>query len=180
VLKTKIGDNMWIGLKYHGEDHSGLFMISDNGELLRINSNKILKQRKNKQGYMCVCVSLGSKTNLKNIKIHRAVMESFSIIDESRPHINHIDFNKTNNSITNLEWCTAKENYAHSRERTIERTPRGEGFSRSKLKNEDIIFIRNNYIPYNKEYGARPLSRHFGVLHEEIRKIVKREVWKHI
>lgn len=46
--------------------------------------------------------------------IHRLVAEHFIPKQEGKPHVNHIDCNRTNNHVDNLEWCNHKENNAHA------------------------------------------------------------------
>lgn len=94
--------------------------------------------------------------------------------------INHKDLNKENNCLENLEWCTAKENIAHLRKNNIEYANNsiekmsGENNLYSKLKNKDIVEIRNSILS-NKE-----LSTIFNVNPEQIRRIRKRKAWKHL
>ena len=65
-----------------------------------------------KQGYQRVNLSFG-KTS-KKFYVHRLVCQSFLKNEQSKPFVNHIDGNKLNNNVQNLEWCTASENERHS------------------------------------------------------------------
>lgn len=71
-----------------------------------------LKQQKDKLGYLRVRFSLG---NLKfTYKVHRLVAESFIENPENLPQVNHIDGNKTNNCVGNLEWVNNSQNQIHA------------------------------------------------------------------
>lgn len=73
--------------------------------------NFILKKRNN-LGYNVVVLYLNGKRNV--VKVHRIVAEHFIANPENKPFVNHIDGNRENNRIDNLEWCTAKENVRHA------------------------------------------------------------------
>ena len=81
------------------------------GEYLR--KGKILKQPLNKNGYPCVTIKLldGSQ---KFITVHKLIATTFIPNPENKPQINHIDGNKLNNAVSNLEWCTVQENIIHA------------------------------------------------------------------
>ena len=99
---------------YHGKDLGDLYLISNTGEIKGIKINKIRKKNINKQGYYFVGISLGSRSEKRLIKIHRAVAETFIHNNDKSLIVNHIDGNKLNNHVDNLEWCTHKENTKHA------------------------------------------------------------------
>lgn len=89
----------------------GIYKVNNKGEIYSIKNNKILKQYKNKTtGYYMV--DLRNKEKRSNKTVHRIVMESFK--GYKNMDVNHIDGNKSNNNIGNLEWCTRKENLDHA------------------------------------------------------------------
>jgi len=73
----------------------------------------ILKLQLRKKGYLYVNLNKNSKH--KAIGVHRLVAYAFISNPENKPQVNHINENKTDNTVNNLEWCTAKENLHHSK-----------------------------------------------------------------
>lgn len=75
---------------------------------------KILSQRKVYNGYYCVHLRVAEiKYNKTANLVHRLVAQAFIPNPHNLPQVNHIDENKENNCVENLEWCTAKENNLH-------------------------------------------------------------------
>lgn len=86
------------------------------GKAARIYPGKILKQKylADKSGYRRLQIILRKGKKIKSFFIHRLVAKAFIKNPHNKPSVNHIDFDTTNNNVTNLEWCTPKENTAHS------------------------------------------------------------------
>lgn len=80
----------------------------------------VLKTHKNKYGYMNAAISVNGKT--KNFLVHRLIAQSFIPNPENKPYVNHIDGNKTNNDVSNLEWITPKDNAIHAIENKLYKT----------------------------------------------------------
>ena len=91
------------------------YEVSDDGQVRNYKTKKLLKQGVNKSyPYARVSFSLGCSGTPKIMFIHRLVAEAFINNPENKPQVNHIDGNKLNNSVSNLEWVTAKENTEHA------------------------------------------------------------------
>ena len=73
---------------------------------------KTLSKLKDKDWYLKVWIKVNWIQ--KNFKLHRLVARTFIENPENKPQVNHKDWNKLNNCIDNLEWCTASENQKHS------------------------------------------------------------------
>lgn len=87
--------------------YEGLYQVSNFGNV-RNKKFKILKPRKNKNGYFQVNLSKNNKH--KNYYVHRLVAIMFLKNEYDYPCINHKDENKLNNNINNLEWCSYSYN----------------------------------------------------------------------
>ncbi len=81
-------------------------------------------------GYMVVSLRQNKKQVTK--KVHRLVASAFLNNHDSKPMVNHIDSNRKNNHVSNLEWCTAKENLHHSIKAGLS-NPNGGGNPNSKV-----------------------------------------------
>lgn len=92
------------------EGYCNYYIFSD-GRVLNKNKNKFLKPLPNK-GYYHVMLCKNSKH--KTFKIHRLVAMYYLDKIEGKEEVNHIDGNKANNDVTNLEWCNRSENNKHA------------------------------------------------------------------
>ena len=91
----------------------GLYEVSNKGNIRSIrNGGELLKGSVDKGGYRDVMLYDHSK--YKHIKVHRAVALAFLENPENKRTVNHIDGNKLNNHVENLEWATHGENHKHA------------------------------------------------------------------
>lgn len=108
---------MWIPIK----NFEGLYSINEKGEVLShsrkvtlynggwyTTNERILKPYLTKKGY--AAVDLGSA----RFVVHRLVAQAFLPNPENKPQVNHIDGDKINNHVSNLEWVTNQENVQHA------------------------------------------------------------------
>jgi hypothetical protein len=94
--------------KVRRKDH---ITVYKNGARARF-SQTILKPSVFKKGYLMVFLSVKSKKKAKSV--HRIVAEAFIPNPENKETVNHIDCDKTNNHVSNLEWLSNEENIQHS------------------------------------------------------------------
>lgn len=89
------------------------YLVNRRGDIYSLNRQRIIKARIGKFGYLYIGITNDSGVR-KFIKIHRAVALTFIPKVEGKIFVNHKDGNKLNNDVSNLEWCTAKENILHA------------------------------------------------------------------
>lgn len=133
-----------------------------------------LKNIITKIGYAAVFLCKNNKYTLSHI--HRVVATAFIPNPQSLPQVNHIDGNKQNNHVDNLEWCTAKQNTIHAFNTGLIKS--GAKHHASKLTFEQVQKIRNEYIPYDRLHGGVALSKKYGVSPETINKIIHNKTYK--
>ena len=136
---------------------------------------KVLKCTLDNYGYPCVY--LYSNGNVRHIKVHILVAKSFIENPNGYSDINHKDGNKTNNRIDNLEWCDRSHNIQHAYDNFLHKS--GEEHNLSKLTWNEVNYIRENYKPYDKEFGQKSLAEKFNVDRNTIWYILNNKTWNH-
>jgi len=137
---------------------------------------KKLKPQLTKKGYYGVNLYIDGKMYHKSI--HRLVCETFLDNPDNKDFVNHIDGNKLNNCISNLEWVTPSENLTHAYTLGF-LTQKGEKNNASKLDEFKVKQIRNLFDKKIKKHST-VLASEFGVTRRTIEKIVKKQLWNHI
>jgi hypothetical protein len=129
------------------------YEISNNGSVRNTKTGKMLKIATNNNGYHLVCLSYNNKK--QTAYIHRLVAEAFVVtdLDMRTSVVNHIDGNKSNNTIKNLEWATYAENAYHGKARVKvkakEITDILELFERMELEQIDEVLSYARRIAVN-------------------------------
>ena len=89
------------------------YEVSTNGQVRNRTTKKILKGRLSKNGYLQVSIKIDATQKFCNRYIHRLVALHFIQNPNNKREVNHIDGNKENNTLSNLEWVTSSENQKH-------------------------------------------------------------------
>lgn len=154
--------------------YEGLYQVSNLGRLKsyqRVKAGKLVSLQKTKDGYLQT--DLYKDKVRKAVRIHRLVAEAFIPNPDGKLEVNHKNGNKENNEVDNLEWSTKQENIDHAHDNNLYDNIIGEKHGRAKLSDLDVEFIKKNFKPYDKEFGAKPLAKKYGVSDTQIRHIVK-------
>jgi len=170
--------------------YEGLYLVSEYGRMFstlsytrtrlgRTKGEKRHSERsldKQPNGYLGILLS---KDGIKKKHlVHRLVCMAFNGIPENVDDltVNHKDGNKRNNYYKNLEWNTQSENQIHAVKNGLQVSSHGQNHYISKLKDKDIIEIRNlrGVLPQPQ------IAKMFGVGQQAISDIQRRKTWKHI
>lgn len=166
--------------------YEGYYQISNNGivkSLARViyrsdnvrqtYKESIKKQTLGKRGYYFV--TLCKHGVMKKLKVHRLLAILFIPNPYNKPHVNHIDGNKLNNDLENLEWCSNLENLIHAHQTGLTDN-RGSKNGMSKLTENEVIEIRK----LNGSMNQRDIANKFNVSQSAIYNILARKTWKHV
>lgn len=93
------------------DGYEGLYQVSDLGRVKSLVMNIFMKFKTDKDGYKSVGLTKNRKQNY--FRVHRLVAAAFIRNDKNKPEVNHIDLDKSNNKLSNLEWITARGNKKH-------------------------------------------------------------------
>lgn len=139
---------------------------------------KIINGEVCKNGYKRIHVS-NNGTQYKYL-VHRLVAETFIENPLNKPQVNHIDGNKQNNKVENLEWVTCSENNKHAYKTNL-KSAKGENNGFCKLTEKQVLEIRSLYEKgKHNGYNANELAKKYNVSSKTILNIINKKIWKHI
>lgn len=102
------------------EGYDGLYAITEDGRVWNWTRNMWMKLTPcgnvNFKDNLYLTVGLCKNNKVKRVRVHRLVGGAYIPNPENKPQINHVDGNKFNNIVSNLEWCTQAENVQHARD----------------------------------------------------------------
>lgn len=163
------------------EGYEDLFSVTEDGQVWSHRTKKFLKPTKltNKAGKtrLYITTQIGGrkgKGKFKSMLIHRLVAKAFIPNPDNKPQVNHINGIQTDNRVANLERVTAKENMQHAFRTGLAKNciKRGTEQKQAKLTEENVHYIRTNYVPYSREFGTRALAKKFDVKHSSISRVL--------
>jgi len=153
---------------------------------------RLLKPGKDRYGYLYINLYKNDKKHFRTV--HRLVLENFNPVENmDKLQCNHIDGNKENNRLENLEWCTKSENEKHAfkiglkyyskkwKEKISEKLKdkyKGENHPRSKLTEKGIVKIK--ILLEEGNLTQKEIAEKFGISQTTISDIKTGKRWKHI
>lgn len=126
-------------------------------------------------GY-CLC-GLTNGVHKVKVSVHCLVAKAFLGDRPSSYEVNHIDGDKTNNAVSNLEYCSRKDNMAHAHRLGLCASSVGDNHYGSKISSVDVPVIRQRLAN-----GERPsvICKDYGVIRRTIAFINVGATWKHV
>jgi hypothetical protein len=134
-----------------------------------IEKSKMLAQKIKKNGYLEIGVRINKKK--KYFLVHRLVAATFIQKQEGLEFVNHKNFNKKDNRVDNLEWCTSSSNSIHAQKGG--RCNNEEKHHKAKLNKQKVAYIRTT------TEDISTLAKKFGVSESTIENVKARRTWKY-
>jgi hypothetical protein len=161
-------DEIWITIK----DFEN-YQVSNLGRIRSLYKNIVLKPQLSKNDYLHVILY---KNKFKYTKtIHVIVAKTFIPNPLNLPEVNHIDGNKNNCAVTNLEWSTKSDNAKHAYRIGL-KTAKGENNGQARLTNSEVIEIRE----LKGKLTQREIAQIYNVTRQLISCIHLNKNWKNI
>ena len=164
------GANIYTHFKYNE------YLCDSEGNIFSLKTNKYLKAGINSAGYRVVTITHNKKK--KQYRVHRFIMESFLQRNIKEDYIiNHIDGDKSNNTLSNLEEITHSANTKHAFALGLMGGRKGEDNGMSFLLDEDVRnIIRYLMLGYDNSY----IANKFKIDAKHISLIRNMKRWKHL
>lgn len=156
------------------------YQISDQGRVFtkrRLDGNRIIYGKElrpvlTKDGYLKV--SLCKDSVETKYYLHRLVAKQFIPNPNNLPQVNHIDGNKFNNCVTNLEWCTKQENQQHAVTHLL--MQHGSNRPGAKLTEDKVLEI----YKLKGIMSAKEIGKYYGVSKNTINLILRGKKWSYL
>lgn len=164
--------------------YEGFYKVSNLGNIKSV--DRIIKRKtsemkiKGRQMSQCLgnsgypMINLCINGSCKRHLVHRIVATAFLSNPLNKAYVNHIDGNKQNTNLKNLEWSTPKENSIHAHVNGLANVGRGEKQHSSKLTVDKVKYIRES------SKTIKELSMMFNVSKQAIRDVKMKRSWKHV
>ncbi len=150
------------------------YEISKCGIIRNVYNKNIKSQYISSTGYYMVSLSYENKSRPQ--RVHRLLACTFINNEKNEKFINHIDGNKLNNSLDNLEWCSHSYNMKHAFDTGLINNT-GEKNGMSKLDFKKVSYIKELL---KKGVSQQKIADKFNVSRSAILKIHLKKTWNHV
>lgn len=133
---------------------------------------KLLKPNISKSGYYSFAIGSQKECLMKRYLLHRLVALTFLPNPDNKTFVNHIDGDKSNNVVSNLEWCTRSENEIHAHKTGLK------NFIKNHRANACLSQQQVNQIRTIKDLSQRSIAKKYNTSQANISHIINNKTWR--
>lgn len=148
------------------QEYEELYKIDNLGNIYSLKTGKLRKATLTPYGYMRICLSKNGRCVSHHV--HKLVALTFIPNPDNKPCINHKNFDKTDNRVANLEWCSHKENTIHM----YQNKPTKKGMTPERANEVRELYKQGGYRQVD-------LAEMFGISRSEVGGILNNYYWKY-
>jgi hypothetical protein len=141
-----------------------------------LRKGKVLTDTLDDKGYVRYTFRMGKSKKMK--RGHRLVAEAFIPNPNQYTIINHKDGNKANNHISNLEWCTHRQNSQHAESMGLVNHVKGSNHHKATITEDTVRAMRKLYAEGN--HTQKQIAEEFSVHLSKAKHILAGRTWKHV
>lgn len=162
------------------EDFGERYKVSNFGNVDSLNyrgrgkRKRIISGINNITGYMQAHITINGTR--KTYSVHRLVAICFLPNPNNYKEVNHIDGNKINNHVSNLEWCNHQQNADHAKKLGL--NPKGEKVGNAKIT--EAIVIQIFRLRNVEKWTQQRIADHFEIDQTTVGQVLRRKRWKHV
>ena len=149
-----------------------MYRIYNTGRIYSEYSKKFLKRFDDNSGYLQVTLFSGNNKGRKTIKVHILVARAFIPNPYNLPEVNHINCNKYDNRVSNLEWVSKHDNMVHASKYSYKNRESLSPLNKDKVKLIPLLL--------NNGFSIKLIATLYKVGHITIRNIIQGKTWKHL
>ena len=157
-----------------------LFQISNFGRILNCKGEKpFLIKGSNNNGYTGFSVRQKENNRLTTRYVHKLLAQHFLEKKEGQIYVIHLNYDKKDNSLENLQWATKREKEIHqfTNPDYINQPPR---INSAKLTETKVMLLKRKLNDPNRRTRLKILAKQFGVSEMQLHRIKTGENWGHI
>jgi hypothetical protein len=153
----------------------GKYLVLENGSIVSKRTGRSLRPKTSRHGYQVITYYSNEKRRAEYV--HRLVAMAFIHNPLNLREVNHIDGNKKNNSVANLEWCSRHENMLHAHATGLQDTTILKSENNGRYKG--VIFGKNASTGEEVRIPALTLCREYGFNSGRVSRVISCHELKH-
>ncbi len=184
ISKMMTMSESWKEYEAKGLIEKRSFLVSKDGLVKKLYTGqdkyKILEGAIN-NGYRAIWVTKADGKRTAKY-VHKMIAETFLPNPENKEYVVHLDHNKLNNTISNLEWATLDEWKEHNKDlfRMMKGRSRLDSIPNSKLNESQVMRLKKKLLDPNRKVKIATLAKQFNISQGQVYRILRGENWSHI